>query len=441
MSDDGRTGELCTGADPSAAFLAEHMDVTSGRLRVGEQGAVWQYRNALRDRDGSTGRGAHRKVAILDTGFDMSNPVLAEHAIARTAMPAVSTIHGTLVALLVHEMAPAAELLLYNVERNGRVREDLVGVALALCSADGVDVVNCSFYLDTDVEYADEAQLPWDQTPSEVQRWVAEFASSARPYVSHACTQPCVIREWTRSNPGIPLIAAAGNHRERVHCPANHSAVVGAAFHRIEPGDDDGTLVLQSELPPEEQARFADLQLEVVGDISQTSFAAPLLAGYLAACDAPDAFTALLTAQRASQLAILFHRSGQAKSARPRPSEIDDLIESAYHAAMNLVPATHRHWENLSSGVCGVCAVLLSDLYANYGLLQLERGQPHRAWAMLESGLRTSPGSVTIMSNLGYSLLSRARDLYTRCNDLEPQAIYRSMAERIGELQSNKAQE
>ena len=130
---------LESGVDAAASML-ERYDRVAGRWTLSKAGEFWDAVR-LAHSLGQTGAGV--RVAVIDGGFDPGIAALAASRRFGDDDP-VTRAHGSVVALLVREVAPDAELLLYTVTRAGRVDLGLVADAITDAVGRGAAVINLS---------------------------------------------------------------------------------------------------------------------------------------------------------------------------------------------------------------------------------------------------------------------------------------------------------
>ncbi|MDP7078728.1 MAG: S8 family serine peptidase [Candidatus Undinarchaeales archaeon] len=249
-----RPYELATGVGPQ--------DVAQG----------WGYRRvhaAEANARGLTGEGV--KVGILDMGIDASHPYLIDAYRGFTDLvydkpdPYDDHGHGTHVAGIVHTIAPEAELYSYKVVTGKG--DDGFSVALRgldKAVADGMDVVNMSFGMETAEDFEGRPK-------AEVDRLINEACS--RVY-----------------DAGVFLVASAGNARE--------TADPATGLSRTSPGscpdvftagaswEDKDRLYNSTNLGFDIVAPGVDILSPVPGGYTTwtgTSMSAPLVAGAVAA--------------------------------------------------------------------------------------------------------------------------------------------------------------
>ncbi|MFT5466370.1 MAG: subtilisin family serine protease [Verrucomicrobiales bacterium] len=110
-----------------------------------------------------TGDGSGVKIAILDSGIEASHPALSEANIIEQLLVEDGEIgpevvpdeqgdvfgHGTAIAHIIHEIAPAAQIGSFKVlqARDGQVagKAALLGAAVDAAIDNGYQIINCSF--------------------------------------------------------------------------------------------------------------------------------------------------------------------------------------------------------------------------------------------------------------------------------------------------------
>ena len=249
-----RPYELATGVGPQ--------DVAQG----------WSFRRvhaAEANARGLTGAGV--KVGILDTGIDAAHPYIIDAYRGFTDVvydkpdPYDDHGHGTHVAGIVHTIAPEAELYSYKViTGKGDDGFSVALHALDKAVADGMDVVNMSFGMETAEDFEGRPK-------AEVDRLVNEACS--RVY-----------------DAGVFLVASAGNARE--------TADPATGLSRTSPGscpdvltagaswEDNDRLYNSTNLGFDIVAPGVDILSSVPGGYTTwtgTSMSAPLVAGAVAA--------------------------------------------------------------------------------------------------------------------------------------------------------------
>ncbi|MHA6525505.1 S8 family serine peptidase [Tessaracoccus sp. G1721] len=193
--------ELEAGVDVAAQMLQRY----NPALDTWDLPKTGEFWDAVADAHRDTHTGRDTTVAVIDGGFDTTIPALSSFPVdgddpGRTA-------HGSVVALLVRQVAPEAQLRLFTVTRDGAVDPDLVASAIRRATADGAHVINLS--LGWKVELPEEVLR--DVSPSQVVGWRRHLRLPSHP-VSDAVAE-------ARAQ-GVTVVAACGNKATSVLIPA-----------------------------------------------------------------------------------------------------------------------------------------------------------------------------------------------------------------------------
>lgn len=231
---DHEHGQLCTLASASQTFYRSLYDPDTGELRIDRQGDLWDAVEIARA-SGATGRG--RTVAVIDCGFDTTVERLRVAAGVEAAADGDAKRygwHGTVVALLINEIAPDARLVLVDAAGpDGGLSRSGVGEILRSPAVRGTDVVNLSmeFVSDSppDVVDVDLAVLLSTDPPREpFLRELVTWRDHPGIY-GNGCAFPCAICAAIDAlDPRTVVVTAAGNLPDRTAvCPSAHPRAIG----------------------------------------------------------------------------------------------------------------------------------------------------------------------------------------------------------------------
>lgn len=209
-------------------------------------------------------KGQNRNIAIVDSGFDLSIKRLEDAALGACIQEspcAESRDHGTMVALLINEIAPDATLNLYEISVGGEPSGELLNKALADIARSDNDIVNLSLRHRAGAEYDGVCHCELSEAVARV--------SAAGKFVAAAC----------------------GNQSGPVACPAALKAVLSVGYRgerrEIEwDGDVPVREVAMTAGPVSPQTMLADVVVQQTPDVLGSSFATPMISG-LAALSPP----------------------------------------------------------------------------------------------------------------------------------------------------------
>ncbi len=335
------------------------------------------------------------RLAVIDGSFDVAVPSLARQMrVHRPAPTPAAVAHGTAVALLASEVAPQAELLLYEVcDPSGTPVYDEVCRAIEAAVDDGAHIISLS--LGSHVPYRTDADLHGGVAS-------AFFSGEPNPRAVEDC--PLCRAAEAAHEKGVTVVAAAGNSRDFVLCPARSSAVMGCGFqtgtHQVRPTDDGGSTTEAGADLPTRQSRRVDFTLEQADGLLGTSFATPLIGAFLALLNDRSelpAFLASLNQASAASFAEVLIPSGMMELA---------TVRTLYEQAAGLHP--HRH--ATGDGPCPACSLFGEVLYANYGRFLLNTHQTAAAESLLRIAVEVAPRSPNVIANLAATLWHGSAD-------------------------------
>ncbi|HMR48581.1 MAG TPA: hypothetical protein PKE40_04025 [Arachnia sp.] len=365
-----RDGRPATGAADAEALLLSAFDLETGRLTTPTTGRIWE---AIHTAQHAGNRGAGRRIAIIDIGFDRAI-LPAQRIHPKSSWGHVrETRHGTLTALLTLAAAPDAELLLIDVEQDGQFGRRRSADAFARAISLGATVVNISAEFETDCRpralppLADDGLLGPDPDPEGFLAQVSTWIEQREPYADPGCRQECrICARISEDGTGALVVAAAGNIYETA-CPACHPQVVGVGFQRSYVTQVDGRQVTVYGLAETEHGSLLrpELMLDEPPGFLGTSFASPLLAALGAQLSRPQDLAGLAAfAWAATPIITLANQLGALRS-EPFPPRAVSTFERATLLFGEALPPDHRHWLQSAQDLapCPCCALVLVDWY------------------------------------------------------------------------------
>lgn len=390
-------------ADGAESTLLHFFERESGKWLLPKEGRFWDAVKAAHA-GGKTGRG--KTIAIIDAGFDLSIPRLAEHTRSipiQNQTYSKQKSHGTLVALLILEVAPEARLELYEVSGPNGIDIQLLMKAFDLVRTSSASVLNVSLghalHLSRDELIL--LQTGAGSTEDEFRKSIEE----GRPRTDHQC-KLCAAADAV-ANAGKLVVAAAGNDADAIYCPARSSNVIASGFsmEELHVAPDGGELATSEISEDFSHSLFTDYTIKQIPGALGTSYSAPLLTGFLALDTDWDEFNSFVIAQRKAATAAWFYR-------RVRETDDKKALDTAidlFDQALELLP--HRHEKDGSSVPCGKCILFAEDIYVNYGLALASKGELARSAVLWEAAKKFAPDSPHAFANLGWLKYITAQEL------------------------------
>lgn len=361
-------GRLSTGADASETFFRTVYEPGATSLAIEKTGAFWEAVRVGADA-GMTGRG--RRIAVLDSGFDMNIDVLADITLPGSVTTAETVEqcghHGTVVALLIHEVAPEAELLLLDVNPLSR---GSVGSAVALAKSLGADIVNMSLEFSLYCPRAPKAGYDLAVVVAEdpgVQPFLRNldiWLKGIEPFEPGGCRQPCELCAVLRTMPTKQLVLSAAGNLFEIACPACHDRCVGVGFEAQTIVQRGGGNLLARNLPSGfSQNLVTEISIPQPAGFFGTSFASPLIAGFAALVDTEEFLELAQMPLAMAPISILLQRMQQ--SGRGTATQAEAVFEGFRRLAAE-VPRGHHHWEEGPFVPCAVCSLFMVDWYRDF---------------------------------------------------------------------------
>lgn len=378
------------------------------RWRFEKTGPFWDA-VAIAHTAGREGQGRH--IAVIDDGFDLGHPALADQRLEWKQPAGTERQHGTAVALLIREVAPRAMLSLYPARTpGGNIDPAIVYLALERISrSPEVSIVNLS----VGIPYAREEVIVPAPSPRERVRRIFENRMPVRTDGLMFCD---AARELSRA--GKLVLAAIGNSHDDVYSPAIDDSVMACGFHLTQQDfASDGTEYFNATNASFEQSLFnIDFALEQPAAALGSSFAAPLLTGFAALMTSPASFPEFARVHRLASFADLKWQDVRdlLPEAQASPAYAASVNEAhrAFADAMQACP--HRHYREEPPDPCPECALFCELCYLNWALLRLKAGDLQGAEVLLRAARGFAPNNAKAAANLGFLLLSRAKEACER---------------------------
>lgn len=361
-------GYLSTGAEASEAFFRTVYERAATSLAIDKTGVFWEAVRVAAE-GGKTGRG--RRIAVLDSGFDMDVEALAAIASPGSVTTAAtvdrSGHHGTVVALLIHEVAPDAELLLLDVNPLSR---DSVGRALAIAGSLDADIVNMSLEFSSDCPRAPKSGYDLSVFLAEepgVQPFLRNldiWVRSSEPFEPGGCRRTCELCAALKVLSPKPLVVSAAGNVFEIACPACHDRCVGVGFEAQTIVPAGGGNLLARNLPYGfSQNLVTEISIPQPAGFFGTSFASPLIAGFAATVNT-EAFLPLARMPFAMAPISMLLRRIQ-RTGRGTAAQAEAVFEGFRRLAAE-VPESHHHWEVGPFVPCAVCSLFMVDWYRDF---------------------------------------------------------------------------
>lgn len=424
-----RQGWLSDGSATSLRTLETVFDAGTEAFRFDRRGVFWQAVAVAAERSAP-----ERVVAIIDSGFDTRIRRLARviHPASRVpTRPRRDLSHGTLVALLVNEVAPEARLLLVEARTGIQLWSDRVAEAIRYADGFGAHVINLSLEFGSDAELrlvpgvAVEPLVALHPDREAVLEQVRLWRGLVEPYAAGGCRRACELCTTIAAlDPRTVVVAASGNAEQHA-CPACATRALGVGFHAEIAAVRDGRVVTGQTLPRTESNLVWEVTVPEPPGFEGTSFASPLISGLAALQEDPAEFAALAHLPRALTPVLIV-----ANEVAHRET-IDAAALSVWHAAMlefaEAVPARHRHWAEDVPAPCSTCSFAMVEWYNAFTVLRLLQNDLVQALAMARLAATVAPHSPSAHGNLGETY--RRWGLSLRNGSLERLAALRCAAD------------
>jgi hypothetical protein len=407
------------GADVAAAMLQRY-DPAQGGWDLEQTGRFWDTVGYAREL-GRLGEG--HTIAVIDDGFDLSLPALAKHELAWAPAETESVAHGTVVALLIVEVAPAARLILYPVAVGGAWDPQRIERALEQVAETHATVVNLSLgqaFPEESVlaaeEFLREAQRWPNMSEEDIPFWIGErfgaldgWRALLRPLESSIGDAAARVVEA-----GHPVIAASGNQRGSIFSPAWEQTVFSVGFQRSKRAVVDGlTEEVEVGRPTFSQSDFYDFGVIQPPEVLGSSFATPLITGLAALMQSTADLSAFREVTRLAGIAAPLYTRLDHGINEDWSDRRDGVVDQLFAKAVGMLP--HRHSSTNEHSACPECAFFALDAFVNFGLFKLGWGDLDGAELLLRSAAAFAPASPEAAANLGMVYAVRATRVQESC--------------------------
>ena len=410
-----RLGEFCTPATASREIFDRLYDPEEGRFKIERSGALWEAVEVAHEQ-GRFGRG--RRITILDSGFDVElEPLRAvldpESRVTRGTIVRRGN-HGSVVALLIHEVAPEATLLLVEIAPQAKPPAKDVAAALADVSKLGPEIVNISLEFASDALPRDRSAialdvvLSEDPPPGAFLEQVAAWLTITDPYAPGGCRWACPLCEELERVPTETLVVTAAGNTDRLVCPACSERCLGLGFQYERLVTREGRSVLARDLPRGyTQSLYTEFGVRQPESLGGTSFAAPLVSGFAAVVDDRADLAAMARLPFAmTPLLVLGNALADRGTVAGRAI---DTLRRGYEVFGAAFPSQHRHWEHEQPGPCATCSLFAVEWYKGFLSLLIASGRADEAVRLGEVAAAVMPRSPGVAQNLAEARARGAR--------------------------------
>lgn len=403
-------------------------DTENNRWRVEFGGNIWKAVDHARSLDHS---GEGRRVAIVDSGVDVSIPRLKK-LIRKTDLlvprhVSADKSHGTLVALLISQVAPDVEFEVFDVSTAEGPDEFAVKDALLETRARNTPVINLSL----------GKPFPLAKITSNASS-IDRLAKQELAIEKVPCTLCAAAKEV--ADLGNVVMASAGNWPGHISCPARQEGVFAVAYKGARKGvisrANDG-LGAESTLlsdAKQRQATIWDFSVDEINGLFGTSFATPILSGVAALGLSKEELIGYASSTHPYQYAhvkmsILRTQAMPGDENRRLVNECLLLFEEA----LRRMPHVHCEFHGKinprtkisPSEECAFCGFFSEPIYVNYGLFLMETGLLDEGRDFLEAAVRIAPWSPDAAANLAVNHRERgdinsAREWFKKAISLRP---------------------
>lgn len=339
--------------------------------------------------------GSGKTIAVIDSGFDVALPALAQHATPEAVLPGAPTAHGTVVALLALEVAPRAHLQMYATSVGGRLSTERVITAIERAVNEGADIINLSMGVGKpDAELRAPAGTRANQA---YERGALLDPDDWRSMYDIPLT-PLWAAARAAVEAGVTVVASAGNYSQYTFVPAAVPGVVSVGFHTVSRAVDPLTGVEEatSATPSFSQSLGADVLVIQPAHVLGSSFACPLISGFAAIMHDRRELPSFVRCVRRGA-----NGSDVMKLLEPGEDEADliQLTDSLFKAAFATAP--HPHHARPADGPCPECSLFANPMYIDFGIFTAQTGNPHVGSVLAATARRVAPWDSSAAATFG----------------------------------------
>lgn len=381
-------------------------DSRADRWRFSFESPFWK---AVRHAHGRDRRGKGSRIAIVDSGCNRSIPRLAKRVdTVRQLVPGSEERdplgHGTVVGLLISEVAPECRFDVYRVAMDdGRVDLHATIKAIGEAAESGATIINLSL--------GDRQDLVPPSEPLEP--GALSFDPSKFSKASYFPEEPpCQLCQAARAaaHKGKLVFAAVGNSIIETYCPSRISEVFAVGFQRTVNIDLPGGRQIATGWPALTESPYADLFIKEIPGVLGSSFACPLHAGVAALGASESELRQYIAAIEARGFPQRHHAQiDQVGGPTKVPREMAMEVDRRYVEALRKLPHVHSTLQHslrpdlplTDPADCVLCGFFAESTCVTAGLWLCETQRYDQAISLLDAVRAFAPWSAQASFHLG----------------------------------------